>query len=228
MPRARAGFTSYRNAFTRAMISRRTGGRLEKTSETDANTKVTFMQVMGTNGETSGSHVCQSRFEAARGLAPPYRPAIAALPGHNIPRRKMASTVASLRVVAPASVASKRGVTLRARAPGTSPAVATPRASARVDRKEPTRDAEARRDVDGYSATSRRARPSASAHTSDAHISARASHAHARLLAPWLTASLPALAPFVRIPVSATPRSHGSPRRARPHDGHLHGDRGGG
>ena len=59
---------------------------------------------------------------------------------------------------------------------------------------------EARRDVDGYSATSRRARPSASAHTSDAYISARASHAHARLLAPWLTASLPALAPFVRIP----------------------------
>ena len=167
-------------------------------------------------------------FEAARGLAPPYRPAIAALPGHNTPRRKMASTVASLRVVAPASVASKRGVTLRARAPGMSPAVATPRASARVDRKEPTRDAEARRDVDGYSATSRRARPSASAHASDAHISARASHAHARLLAPWLTASLPALAPFVRIPVSATPRSHGSPRRARPHDGHLHGDRGGG
>ena len=59
----------------------------------------------------------QSRFEAARGLAPPYRPAIAALPGHNAPRRRMASTVASLRVVAPASVASKRGVTLRARAP---------------------------------------------------------------------------------------------------------------
>ena len=32
--------------------------------------------------------------------------------------------------------------------------------------------------------------------TPDAHISARASHAHARLLAPWLTASLPALAPL--------------------------------
>ena len=169
-------------------------------------------------------------FGASRGLAPSIAPHRGA-PGPQHPAStavKMASTVASLRVVAPASVASKRGVTLRARAPGTSPAVATPRASARVDRKEPTRDAEARRDVDGYSATSRRARPSASAHTSDAHISARASHAHARLLAPWLTASLPALAPFVRIPVSATPRSHGSPRRARPHDGHLHGDRGGG
>ena len=47
MPRARAGFTtSYRNAFpecTRAHISRRTGGRLEKTSETDAHTKVPIM-----------------------------------------------------------------------------------------------------------------------------------------------------------------------------------------
>ena len=118
-------------------------------------------------------------FEAARGLAPPYRPAIAALPGHNTPRRKMASTVASLRVVAPASVASKRGVTLRARAPGMSPAVATPRASARVDRKEPTRDAEARRDVDGYSATSRRARPSASAHARRAHLRSRFARARA-------------------------------------------------
>eukprot|EP00228_Micromonas_bravo_P005618 CAMPEP_0203005732 /NCGR_PEP_ID=MMETSP1401-20130829/3158_1 /ASSEMBLY_ACC=CAM_ASM_000894 /TAXON_ID=38833 /ORGANISM="Micromonas pusilla, Strain CCAC1681" /LENGTH=143 /DNA_ID=CAMNT_0049747361 /DNA_START=30 /DNA_END=461 /DNA_ORIENTATION=+ len=36
----------------------------------------------------------------------------------------MASTVASLRVIAPASVASKRGVTLRARAPATAPRAA--------------------------------------------------------------------------------------------------------
>ena len=77
----------------------------------------------------------------ARGPQHPASPAV-----------KMASTVASLRVVAPASVASKRGVTLRARAPGTSPVVATSprRPLVWIGARAKSR---ARHDVDGNSPT---------------------------------------------------------------------------
>ena len=67
-----------------------------------------------------------------------------------------------------------------------------PRPSARVW-IEPTRQADARRDFDGASPTSRPARPPALARDSYARLPARAPHARALLIAPWLTASLPAL-----------------------------------
>ena len=57
---------------------------------------------------------------------------------HASPAAKMATTVASLRVVAPASVASKRGGMLRTRAPGTSRRYTHRAVHIRVDRATTT------------------------------------------------------------------------------------------
>jgi hypothetical protein len=149
----------------------------------------------GKKSRPSSSHVCLSRFEAARGFPPPAHPAIALLPVHNTPRRQQSRwllpslpSASSLPRRSRPSVASRS-----ARARPVRPSRSRhPRPSARVW-IEPTRKADARRDFDGASPTSRPARPPALARDSYARLPARAPHARALLIAPWLTASLPAL-----------------------------------
>lgn len=166
-----------------------------KTSETATHTKPRIWKVMGKNLAPSSSHVCLSRFEAARGFPPPAHPAIALLPVHNTPRRQQSRwllpslpSASSLPRRSRPSVASRS-----ARARPVRPSRSRhPRPSARVW-IEPTRKADARRDFDGASPTSRPARPPALARDSYARLPARAPHARALLIAPWLTASLPAL-----------------------------------
>ena len=78
---------------------------------------------------------------------------------------------------------------------------------------EPTRKADARRDFDGASPTSRPARPPALARDSYARLPARAPHARALLIAPWLTASLPALGSARGAPPSPPPSQPRLPAR---------------
>jgi hypothetical protein len=231
MPRARAGFTSYRNAFpyVRALIL----FRAEPAADWRKQARLMrirkyilcrlWVQMAKRAEATYANRVLRPLVVWLRRIAPPSR-------------RSQATTPRVARWLLP-SLPSASSLLRRSR-----PSVASRSARARPVRPQRSRlpapplvwIGRSPREMPRRAVTSTATRPRVAARvrrhrlTPDAHISARASHAHARLLAPWLTASLPALAPFVRIPVSATPRSHGSPRRARPHDGHLHGDRGGG
>jgi len=168
----------------------------EKEDERDCDAYETAnLEGYGKKSRPSSSHVCLSRFEAARGFPPPAHPAIALLPVHNTPRRQQSRwllpslpSASSLPRRSRPSVASRS-----ARARPVRPSRSRhPRPSARVW-IEPTRKADARRDFDGASPTSRPARPPALARDSYARLPARAPHARALLIAPWLTASLPAL-----------------------------------
>ena len=89
MPReCRFHYYTTKRARSRVKKRRRRAGERRKTSETEKHTKPRILKVMGENLAPSSSHVCHSRFEAARGFPPPAHPAIALLPVHNTPRRQ--------------------------------------------------------------------------------------------------------------------------------------------